>query len=141
VWYSIDPENNLPATREKMFDFLKPYIEKLKWEGFVAEMPSEEKARDLHLKSELFIYVGHGGGEKICDSHKLKKWQSEECPSAMLWGCSSGLLTSAGVSSYMYIFIQINLYLYVYIGIHVYTHIYMCICMYMYIYVSYVMGV
>lgn len=45
IWYSIDPESNLPATREKMFDFLKPYIEKMEWEGFVAEMPSEEEAR------------------------------------------------------------------------------------------------
>jgi hypothetical protein len=45
IWYSIDPESNLPATREKMFEFLKPYIEKMEWEGFVAEMPSEEEAR------------------------------------------------------------------------------------------------
>jgi hypothetical protein len=57
VWYSIDPESNLPATREIMFDFLKPYIEKLKWEGFVAEMPSEEKARYIYIFMYLYVYV------------------------------------------------------------------------------------
>ena len=50
--------------------------------------------RDLHNKSDLFIYCGHGAGEKICDSHKMRKLQ---CPSAMLWGCSSGRLSVPGV--------------------------------------------
>ena len=50
--------------------------------------------RKLHNSSSLFVYCGHGAGEKICDSQKMRKWQ---CPSAMLWGCSSGTLSVQGV--------------------------------------------
>ena len=52
--------------------------------------------RNLHNSSELFIYCGHGAGEKICDTHKMRRWS---CPSAILWGCSSGRLSVQGVST------------------------------------------
>ena len=44
--------------------------------------------------NDLFIYCGHGAGEQICERHRLKKYN---CPSAMLWGCSSGKLSALGV--------------------------------------------
>lgn len=50
--------------------------------------------RARHEASELFIFSGHGGGEAMCDSRRLRRIS---CPSAWLWGCSSGRLLSHGV--------------------------------------------
>jgi separase len=50
--------------------------------------------RSHHSSSELFIYCGHGTGDKLCDTYKFRKW---EVPAAMLWGCSSGRLSIQGV--------------------------------------------
>jgi separase len=51
--------------------------------------------RSYHEESDLFIYCGHGAGEKMEDTSQLKKFS--HCPSALLWGCSSGRLTPQGV--------------------------------------------
>jgi separase len=42
----------------------------------------------------LFIYCGHGGGEQLCDGLRLRRFY---CPSAWLWGCSSGHLIKRGI--------------------------------------------
>jgi hypothetical protein len=44
-WFLVDPENNLPGTREAMVPFFDKYIEKWSWRGFVAEAPTEETFR------------------------------------------------------------------------------------------------
>lgn len=49
----------------------------------------------LHAHSDVFIYCGHGGGEQLCSSRKLRRLK---CPSMVwLWGCSSGSLKKNGV--------------------------------------------
>ena len=48
----------------------------------------------IWTESSLFIFCGHGAGEKVCDLSKLKKCY---CPAALLWGCSSGHLPAKGV--------------------------------------------
>lgn len=52
--------------------------------------------RSNHQSNELFIYTGHGAGESFCDMSTLKNKLSK-CPSALLWGCSSGALDCFGV--------------------------------------------
>ena len=47
-----------------------------------------------HEQNELFVYGGHGGGEVVCDARRLRRVR---CPSAWLWGCSSGRLVCRGV--------------------------------------------
>lgn len=51
------------------------------------------------MKSNLFIFCGHGAGEKIplFTKDENSSNQGSCCPSAMLWGCSSGKLVSRGV--------------------------------------------
>ena len=50
----------------------------------------------LHVESDLFVYCGHGGGEQLCSSRKLRRLT--RCPSTVwLWGCSSGSLKKNGV--------------------------------------------
>jgi separase len=48
----------------------------------------------MHEGSDLFVYCGHGAGEKMCDSYKMRRWT---CPNGLLWGCSSGQLAVQGV--------------------------------------------
>jgi hypothetical protein len=93
-WFAIDPEANLPNTRKTMTGFLQPYQKRYKWPGVVAEIPAEPEVRSRHDASHLFIFCGHGAGEKVCDGHRLKKCH---CPAAMLWGCSSGRLAVQGL--------------------------------------------
>ena len=45
TWFAVDPEGNLPATRDTMAAFLGPYREKYGWTGFVGNMPSEQAAK------------------------------------------------------------------------------------------------
>ncbi len=93
-WYAVDPEANLPNTRKTMTTFLQSFKHRYSWTGVVAEIPPESAVRSHHDESHLFIYCGHGAGEKVCDSHRLKKCHS---PAAMLWGCSSGRLAVHGL--------------------------------------------
>jgi hypothetical protein len=93
-WYAVDPEANLPNTRKTMTSFLHSFKGRYSWPGVVAAIPTESEVRSRHDNSHLFIYCGHGAGEKVCDSHRLKKCHS---PAAMLWGCSSGRLAVQGL--------------------------------------------
>ena len=94
AWYVVDPEANLPGTRATMQAFLRPYSERYDWRGYVAEVPPEPTVRSAHDDNTLFIFCGHGAAEQVCEPRKLRKCY---CPAAMLWGCSSGLLTVRGV--------------------------------------------
>lgn len=40
VWYSVDPEGNLPGTADTMTAFLKPYVDRFQWTGVVSQLPS-----------------------------------------------------------------------------------------------------
>lgn len=51
--------------------------------------------RHLHESSELFVYCGHGAGERMHDTFRLRKFAS--CPASLLWGCSSGRLKARGI--------------------------------------------
>ena len=92
----IDPEGNLPRTRRTMEDFLQPYISTWSWEAHVGAMPTEDTVRTMLEKSSLFVYCGHGAGERMYDAHRLQHVQPS-CPNALLWGCSSGKLRVRGV--------------------------------------------
>ncbi|KAJ1432504.1 peptidase family C50-domain-containing protein [Ochromonadaceae sp. CCMP2298] len=93
-WYALDVEGNLPATRASLQPFLTPYAQSWCWQG-VDCVPSEQTARVLYESQELFIYCGHGSGEALYDSYKLRRLRS--CPASFLWGCSSGRLRAQGV--------------------------------------------
>lgn len=93
-WFIVDPENNLPTTREVMTQFLNPLALKFSWDGFVGTIPSKNDFGQKHEVSDLFIYSGHGSGNSACDSYHVRRLR---CPLALLWGCSSGRLVAEGV--------------------------------------------
>lgn len=49
------------------------------------------------MESDLFIYCGHGSGEKYLHRSKIADLKSQGCSAALLFGCSSGRLESEGV--------------------------------------------
>ncbi len=53
--------------------------------------------REIHSKSDLFIFCGHGAGEKMFSKDTMNFIQSNQGPNVMLWGCSSGKLSGRGV--------------------------------------------
>lgn len=44
-WFCIDPESNLPRTRETMSSFVLPLAERYGWPGFIGELISEDRVR------------------------------------------------------------------------------------------------
>jgi hypothetical protein len=44
-WYVLDPESNLPGTRETMYTFIEPYSIKWNWVGSVATIPDLDTLR------------------------------------------------------------------------------------------------
>jgi hypothetical protein len=48
-WFCIDPEGNLPRTRETMSAFLLPLAERYRWTGVIAETPPENVVRWVRL--------------------------------------------------------------------------------------------
>ena len=58
--------------------------------------------RECHSLSNLFIYCGHGAGEKLqlsrhyAHSTPVSSLSSVHAPASMLWGCSSGKLGLKG---------------------------------------------
>jgi hypothetical protein len=47
-FYALDPEANLPRTRETMSQFLEPYRERWQWQGAVAKIPDTTSLRLDH---------------------------------------------------------------------------------------------
>ena len=98
-WYAIDVENNLPATRETMTDFISKYQSMHSWQGVVGKLPDTEELIQFHSMNDLFVYCGHGSGERLYSKlssssssssfHAKKENNSSLFPATFLWGCSS----------------------------------------------------
>ena len=124
--YVLDPEANLSSTKRTMISALDSLTSKFKWtwQGVVGEIPSSDfMEAALTSQSGLFLYCGHGGGEK-CFSRKQvegllmpsggsgssgagygdssddeSEHSPRRCSSALLlMGCSSGRLVSVNSS-------------------------------------------
>jgi separase len=91
-WYAVDIDSNLSQTRQAMEAFLQDYITYLDWQGCVGHCPSPELVAQLSSYGEVFIYSGHGAGDKIFSMPDLLQHRA-----AFLWGCSSGKLRRQGI--------------------------------------------
>ncbi|TIB38990.1 hypothetical protein E3P86_01335 [Wallemia ichthyophaga] len=89
----INPSGDLKRTEKKFggwFEEMKAFG----WKGIVGREPLEVELSNALETSDLFIYFGHGGGQKYIRSQKIRNMP--KCASTMLWGCSSGSLKSNG---------------------------------------------
>merc|ERR1712238_407578 len=110
--YVVDPESNLPETQKKIVPFLESLSEGegWSWRGVVNNYPKEEFMNSILKKSNgLFLYSGHGGGERFYSRSQIERLMTDEnytnneinglstqlCQSTLvLMGCSSGKLSS-----------------------------------------------
>ncbi|KAG7730266.1 hypothetical protein KL933_000061 [Ogataea haglerorum] len=90
-YYVINPGGDLKRTET---NFSKIFAGRRGWEGIIGSRPSEEQISQ-GLQKDLYVYVGHGGGEQYIRSKTVKSMA--KLPPALLLGCSSGKLKTQGV--------------------------------------------
>lgn len=89
-FYMLNPAGDLART-ESRFD--TKFASLQTWNGLVCTKPSEEEFVGC-LKGNLFVYMGHGGGEQYVRSKTIKKL--DKVAPSLLLGCSSGSLKDDG---------------------------------------------
>lgn len=107
ISYVLDPESNLSETASTLGPALNNLASSRGWEwnGVIGAMPSPEFMTEI-LKREhgMFLYCGHGGGEKFFSRTQVEEIMTSRddgirgCrPPVVLMGCSSGKLQSVNV--------------------------------------------
>lgn len=95
VRYVINPAGDLKST-EAAFE---PLIERFRldygWEGIQGSSPSPQEMKEYLRSADLFIYCGHGSGEKYLSRKQVAT--VDRCSSGFLIGCSSGRLDQHGI--------------------------------------------
>ena len=104
VKFVLDPEANLTESANTLSDSLDSVASShdWEWEGIVGKMPSPTFMMDaLTEESGLYLYCGHGGGEKAFSRNQIEELLTQRedgirgCrASVILMGCSSGRLIS-----------------------------------------------
>ena len=106
VKYVVDPESNLSESASTLGPALSSMASERgwDWEGVVGEMPSTEfMSGALANENGLYLYCGHGGGEKSFSRSQVEEFMTSEngirgCRTpVVLMGCSSGRLQSVNV--------------------------------------------
>ncbi|KZT09299.1 uncharacterized protein LAESUDRAFT_696004 [Laetiporus sulphureus 93-53] len=93
TFYVLNPSGDLKSTEGRFVGWLKD-MKAFGWRGVVGRSPSEQEVVDALTRSDLFIYLGHGGAEQYVRSSRLR--HLPRCAATMLWGCSSGALRDMG---------------------------------------------
>lgn len=89
--YVLNPGKDLPRTQER---FQSTFEAMSGWTGLTAKPPTEVEVSTMLEKGDVFVYMGHGGGQQYIRSAKIKGL-ARCCPTLLL-GCSSGALEEAG---------------------------------------------
>lgn len=89
TYYVLNPSGDLTNT-QKTFE---GYFKEKGWKGSSTVISSNEYKSSLE-SYDLFVYMGHGGGEKYCKGNEIAKLK--ECAVTLLMGCSSGVLYENG---------------------------------------------
>lgn len=96
LYYLINPGGDLLRTEEK---FSSSFSQIANWSGHIRKIPEETQLINDLVNSDVYVYLGHGGGENYIRASTLHK----EClpigpslPPSLLIGCSSGSLQTNG---------------------------------------------
>lgn len=91
----LNPQGDLERT-EKTFKekFTNLAIKSSKSKLIIGEKPDEKTMLDMLLKSDLFVYVGHGGGEQYIRAKNVKL--CDKVAPSLLLGCSSAYMKNYG---------------------------------------------
>lgn len=93
--YIINPDEDtkLAKTEERMGKVFKKY----KWKGKVGQQSVKEMIQASILQKDLFVFCGHGAGEKYFSSSAIRKLKDEVRAVLWLMGCKSGFLKKSGM--------------------------------------------
>lgn len=98
LYYMINPSGDLKRTEEK---FKKPFQDEPRWSGLVGEKPIDDSIfLENLLKTDLFVYLGHGGCDQYVRTSTLYKRclpNGPKLPPSLLIGCSLGALQTNGI--------------------------------------------
>lgn len=104
ISYVLDPESNLSETASNLGPALNNLASSRGWEwnGVIGEMPTQEfMTQTLQRDHGMFLYCGHGGGEKFFSRSQVEAIMTSRndgirgCRQpVVLMGCSSGKLQS-----------------------------------------------
>lgn len=93
ISYVVNPGKDLVRTQS----IFEPIFTKLKGAtGVCGQNPTEEKLVSLILSSDVYVYMGHGGGEQYVRLSSVTSASTESLPPALLMGCSSCAFESNG---------------------------------------------
>ncbi|KAI5171550.1 hypothetical protein NEFER03_0872 [Nematocida sp. LUAm3] len=96
IFYLLNPENNLPLTENRISSYLFSWFPNVS--GIQNRMPQALEIEKSMCESKLFLYFGHGGGEKFFTPKNLKTLIKNKNPdkrtNIFLFGCSSAKLFS-----------------------------------------------
>lgn len=87
ISYLLDPDNNLKNTRSKVNAFMSRN-KHINIYGVTNKMPSTKEVQKI-FGSSLFLYFGHGTGEKYLPKNHYKAVKNK---AAFIFGCSSSRL-------------------------------------------------
>eukprot|EP01134_Creolimax_fragrantissima_P004109 CFRG4109T1 len=90
-FYVVNPEKDLMSTEKT---FASDFETVRKWEGVVGQRPTPDQILEALKTRDLYIYLGHGGGEKYLPRQKIEEISCRAV--ALLLGCSSGRLRTNG---------------------------------------------
>jgi len=88
--FILNPSGDLVKTEGRFKEQIKDLSENLNWKGITGKRPTEEEFSKSLQDSNLFVYIGHGGGEQFIRSTTLKKM--DKIAPTLLLGCSSAAL-------------------------------------------------
>lgn len=89
TFYILDPENNLPRTKNMFCSKLKSVPN---WQGLIGSAPEANILKDWLITKQIYLFIGHGSGlkyyDKLMDGHGLTALDTLN-PMAIVMGCSS----------------------------------------------------
>jgi hypothetical protein len=98
VFYVVNPSGDLTHTEHKLVPLFRDVHH---WSGIAGRAPSREEYVAALVNHDVVVYCGHSGGERYLKPDDLKYLPFVQrargvraC--AILFGCSSGVLTPAG---------------------------------------------
>ena len=93
ISYLLNPDGSLKATEERLSPFL---LKNIQWKGVVGREPDSTERTSL-TTSDIFLYFGHGSGEKYCrrDITSVSRMIVPSC--VFLMGCSSAAIRNYGL--------------------------------------------
>eukprot|EP01001_Neometanema_parovale_P006120 NODE_24_length_4294_cov_22.270439_g22_i0.p1 GENE.NODE_24_length_4294_cov_22.270439_g22_i0~~NODE_24_length_4294_cov_22.270439_g22_i0.p1 ORF type:complete len:1341 (+),score=223.88 NODE_24_length_4294_cov_22.270439_g22_i0:89-4111(+) len=87
VFYVLNPTTDLVKTQARF----QPWFERQEnWTGTIGAAPTKDEFRSALEDKDMFLYFGHGNGEKFVSKARLRSMT--QCGVVLLVGCSSGKL-------------------------------------------------